>query len=226
MPIIAEDYIPRVFLPHLSVLRDALLERILPGFDSVVEESNAIERDAYDNHCSYAGEDADGADLAESAMMAGLEHYDAVSGARQVTLNIFAVALSHLFEQQRHFLSLRTRIDVEPDSRKREQRYHEFLKANGIDVEEFPGRSKLEELDLVANTAKHTEGRSADLLREVRPELFVHPVVRGDSELGSYVRPVNATLMGEDLFVQPDDLVEYIEAIEQYWDFVLEALAQ
>ena len=114
--------------------------------------------------------------------------------------------------------------DYEPDSRKRESNFHDFLKANGIDYSAFPYLSKLEELDVVANAAKHAEGKSAERLRTLRPDLFVAPSIR-DSALGTFgERPVHLTLSGDDLFVQPEDLRAYLDAIEAFWRFVLEGL--
>ncbi len=225
MPIVAEDVIPSMFLPELAALRETVFARILPAFDGLESEAEAIQREALEQLNAKATEYSDGADLAEAAFEAGLEHYTLMTGAQQTMLNALAIALSHLFEQQRHLLTFRTLMDSEPDSRKREKAFAEFLKANGVDRTTFIQQAKLEELDLVANVAKHAEGQSADRLRALRPELFVNPSIRGDSILRSPVGPANRTLMGDDLFVQPDDLRAYFSAVESFWQFVLTQLS-
>jgi hypothetical protein len=225
MPIVAEDVIPSMFLPELAALRQTIFGRILPAFDGLEMEAEQIQREALKRLQANANEYSDAADLAEAAFEAGLEHYELTTGARQIVINALVVALSHLFEQQRHLLTFPTLLDSEPDSRKRETRFFEFLKANGVDRTIFNQQTKLEELDLVANVAKHAEGRSADCLRALRQELFVHPSIREYPVLRSSVRRVNRTLMGTDLFVQPEDLRAYFDAVEAFWKFVLDQLS-
>ena len=222
MPISPEHVIPQMYLPQLAALREAIFARILPPFDGIDEEAGEVEREALERLEEYAHEDSDPAMIAEAAQDAGLEHYELLTGTRQTVINAFAVAISHLFEQQRHLLSHRTIIDSEVDSKRREITYLKLLDSAGIDCEEFPQRPVLEELDLVANVAKHAEGHSADRLRAVRPELFVPVEIRGASKLSDgYTRPVHTPLMGEGLYVQAEDLRAYLEAVEAFWQFVL-----
>lgn len=225
MPIIAEDVIPTLFLPELAAFRDAIFTRMLPTFDSIESEAEQIEAEAFARLSAAADEYTDGAHLAEAALDAGLQHLGLMSGTRQAILNVLAVAIAHLFEQQRHLLSLRTLVDSEPDSRKRENSFRELLAKQGVDPTLFIHRAKLEELDLVANVAKHAEGQSAEKLRLVRPELFTHPLLRADSAFNSLPPgAVNRPLMGDDLYVQPEDLRAYLDAVEVFWRFVLHQL--
>jgi hypothetical protein len=222
MPIIAEDFIPGIFLPQLRALRDAIFERVLPAFEGIESEAEKIEREVFQQLCANANEYSDESHLAELAFNAGLEHYEQMTATRQTVINTFTITISHLFEQQRHLLSFDTLLDRERNSRQRDRRFSEFLESRGVDCTKFIHRAKLEELDLVANVAKHAEGQSAERLRALRPELFVAPSIRDDPFLDSpTVTPVNRPLMGEDLFVQPDDLRAYLEAIESFWQFVL-----
>lgn len=222
MPIIAEEFIEWVFLPQLTALRDAIFERVLPAFERLESEAEQIESETFERLNTNASEYSDPAHMAEAAFKAGLDHFKTMTATRQTVINTFAIAISHLFEQQRHLLSFGTLLDWEPNSKQREKRFCEFLEARGVDRTKFIHHAKLEELDLVANVAKHAEGQAAERLRTLRPELFVHPSIRDDPVFGSStVGPVNRPLMGEDLFVQPDDLRDYLEAIESFWQFVL-----
>ncbi len=226
MPIIIEDFIQRMFFPQLTALRNAIFVRVLSAFDRLESEAHQIELETLERLNANASEYSDGADIAETAFEAGLNHFELMAATRQTVMNTFAIALSHLFEQQRHLLSFGTLLDWEPDSRQRERRFRGLLAARGVDCTAFLHRAKLEELDLVANVAKHAEGQAAERLRTLRPELFVAPSIRGDPVLGSStVGPVNRPLMGEDLFVQPDDLRTYLEAIEAFWQFVLNQMS-
>ena len=57
----------------------------------------------------------------------------------------------------------------------------EWYKAHfQVDLTQFPSWPVIEELRLVANTAKHAEGQSADQLRRIRPEIFHSPIIRND----------------------------------------------
>jgi hypothetical protein len=227
MPIIAEEFIERIFLPQLTALRDAIFVRVLPAFERLESEAAQIERETFEHFGANADEYTDEAKIAESAFDAGLDHFETMTATRQTVINTFAIAVSHLFEQQRHLLSFGTLLDWEPKSKQREKRFREFLEARGVDYTTFVHHAKLEELDLVANVAKHAEGQSAERLRNLRPELFVPPSIRGDPFFGSStVVPVNRPLMGEDLFVEPDDLRAYLEAIESFWQFVLKPEGQ
>jgi hypothetical protein len=227
MPIIPEVWIPEFFLPQLMVLRKRIFERLLPTFDDIEAEANRVENDAFQRLIANANEDSDEASLAEAAFNVGLEHFQLLAATQQTVINAFVIALSHLFEQQRHLLSFQTLLDVEPNSRKRDEGFEEFLKNNNIDTSTFTRNQKLKELELVANVAKHAEGQSAERLRELRPELFVYPSHRNDPDLqwlSNYKRPVNESLAGEGFFVEPDDLRAYFDATESFWEFVLHRL--
>ena len=224
MPIVAESVIQRMFLPQIAVLRQTIFERVLPAFDQIEVEANQVEAKALDRLEENFNEDSDPADIAEAAFEAGLEHFELMAATRQTIMNAFVVAISHSFEQQRHFLTHHTIIDSEPSSRKRELKFVAMLHSSGIDYEQFSDRPRLEEMDLVANVAKHAEGQSAERLRAVRPDLFVHPSIRDISALSSATHPVHTPLMGEAFFVQPEDLRTYLDVIEAFWQFVMNHL--
>jgi len=144
-----------------------------------------------------------------------------MESVRQSVMNTFAIQISHLFEQQRHYLGRDTVLDVESDSRKLECRVRKKLAARGIDDSLFIHREKLVELDLVANVAKHAEGQSAERLRALRPELLTHESLRGTTPAETYGQgPITRPLMGDDLYVGEEDLRAYIEAVDAYWRFV------
>jgi len=225
MPIVAESLIPRMFLPQLVALRQAIFVRVLPAFDHIEAEADEIQAKTLDRLQEYTNEDSDPADIAEAAFEAGLGHFELLTATRQTIMNTFAISISHLFEQQRHFLTHNTVFDSEPSSPKREIKFIAMLDSSGIDSEGFAARPRLEELELVANVAKHAEGRSAEQLRVIRPDLFVAPSIRGNSDLVAPTRPVHAPLMGDDLYVQPEDLRAYLDTIEAFWRFVMEHLA-
>ena len=90
MPIIAEQVIPGMFLPQLTALRDVIFDRVLPAFDQLDSEANEIEREALARLEANATEYSDGADLAEAALEAGLEHFELMTDTQQTVMNSFS----------------------------------------------------------------------------------------------------------------------------------------
>ena len=55
--------------------------------------------------------------------------------------------------------------------------YADWIAANlGLSLRDLPQWDAVAELRLVANAVKHAEGESEQELRQLRPDLFVHPV--------------------------------------------------
>jgi hypothetical protein len=70
-------------------------------------------------------------------------------------------------------------------------------------------------LRLVANTAKHADGESAQSLLALRPELFDSP---SSAAYGGAISPqVFQPLVGRDLYVSLADLQDYLTACLGFW---------
>jgi hypothetical protein len=75
----------------------------------------------------------------------------------------------------------------------------------------------------VANTVKHGEGKSAEALKTLRPELFSNPDYENiyiefrQHGLEPSFGPVAAPLAGEDLYVSDPLLQRYAEAAESFF---------
>lgn len=221
MPIFLEHVISRLLLPQLDALRGVIFDRVLPAFASVEDEAKRVVHEAR----STASEDDDPADLAEAAFEAGASYLETMLYVRQSLLNSLAIQVSHLFDQQRHMLGRDTLLDFERDSKKLERAFREKLAMHSVDDRLFIHRDKLTELHLVANVAKHAEGQAAEKLRALRPELFTHELLRATTPREMLAcGPITSPLMGDDLFVGPEDLRAYIGAVEDYWQFVLKQL--
>lgn len=68
---------------------------------------------------------------------------------------------------------------------------------------------------LVANTAKHAEGDSAECLNQSRPDLFKPPDLPQDFPRSRI--HVDRPLAGRDLYVTPEELRLYFDALEHFW---------
>ena len=170
----------------------------------------------------------DPSDLAEAAQDAGVSHYMLLNGIRQGIINLFAAALYHAFEQQ-VILFLRKQV-LHPREENDSKLFHmgEFdrrLKALGIDINSFRSWPKTDELRLVANTVKHTEGDSAQKLHRQRPGLFENPEIQKLGLSSSTANPrVFLPLVGEDLYVSLADIKDYRDTLLGFWKELADAM--
>jgi hypothetical protein len=222
MAAINSFWINLIFLEELAFLKDAITRRLLPAFDTISDEAADVYRAAWESAYSHAPAHAL-YDLAEASMTQGGDHYVMLANTRQAFVNLFAVAIWHLVEQQcltllRKELRPRSKQDDPKDLTLKE--FKSKLRHRGIDAEKLDGWLDIEELRVVANVVKHAEGNAAARLRALRPQMFVHPEDRdappdfGDAHSIDHVyRP----LSGNDIYVTDGDLVRYCGAAESFW---------
>jgi hypothetical protein len=224
-------FIQDVFLPQILALQETVFNRLLPAFDRIDQEAEEASRRAYEQFASRPGPDTDLADIAEAAHEAGVDRYLTLVGIRQGVLNLFAVALHHLVEQQQLVLlrkELRSRRDEDREDLLNVGEFLSRLQAAGIDPTAYEVWDTLCELRNVANVVKHAEGRSAEALRSSRPDLFQRPSIRGDDRFGdsASIRYVYQHLSGDDLYVTPDDLERYFDAAIAFWEAIIRDLRE
>ena len=201
------DSIVRTFIPHVRYFSQALSERILPAFGDI--EASA-ER-SYEQYTSKRVSD----DV----------EYGHMRDVRQSVVNLYAVGLRHLFEQQFSYLVMRLVDDYE---RKADYKEDEkvIIDAGEIDIKRFRSWTKLEELEYVCNAVKHAEGKSAKYLEKVRPDLFDDPSCL-DLTNGEFPKKrlaVREPLSGDNIYLQETDIKAYAAAIEDFWKEFIEIL--
>jgi len=212
----------REFAPQLRAIVETLEKRVLPAFDNIDGEANAVAEETWDAFMSAPGTgDEDPGDFAEAAQDAGVSHYSLHYGIRQGMVNLFAAALYHAFEQQLMMLLRREILNPREENDRGLFQVSEFqkrLKGLHIDISTFPSWATVDELRLVANTVKHAEGAAAHKLHQVNPDLFVSPRT---AELGLAFRPkeprVFSPLLGEDLYVTLGDVERHRDALLYFW---------
>jgi len=213
-------YIRRVFCREVQLLHETLQARIIPNFINIDQEAEEISQKEYERIGSMVGgENYDMGAATEQAQEMGMMHYDQMRGIQQGLLNLFAVAYRHMFDQQiltfhrRQVLHPSEEDDIDLISIKE---FVKRLKNIPIDVTTFSSWSRLEELDLVSNVIKHAEGRSAALLRNIRPDLFL-PITSFNFNV-KFVGRVFKPLMGEDIYINVIDLDNYKNSICSFWE--------
>jgi hypothetical protein len=215
-----------VFRNQIAVLRSVIQKRVLPTFASIEGEADMISNETWHRLNAAAGADSDPAMAAEAAQDAGVNHYLALCDAQQGLLNLFCVALYHMVEQQ---MLIVLRQELNPQSAPESWKLCEFVKRLAtldINVRNFTSWADFEELQLVANAAKHAEGASAKNLRRVRPEIFDGQSIleTGKPFIQGPTAWLFQPLAGQDLYVTIRDLERYFNAADTFWQEFADAL--
>ena len=98
-------------------------------------------------------------------------------GLRQGVLNLLAVGLHQLLEQQQVFFFQRELAKKEKERFGPTTLKERLLAEYGIDSTSFGCAAKVYELRVAANAIKHGPGSSARTLAELRPDLFENPIL-------------------------------------------------
>jgi hypothetical protein len=131
--------------------------------------------------------------------------------------------LFHLLEQQAQYLATRVFPErpIQPDKSGGLNQLELMLNAKyGINFESFQCWPKLKELNLVANTVKHGDGRSSEGLKSLNPDLFRDPLDTFPHISMLPLRP----LVGEGLRMTVDHFNNYKRGIEEFWEELTTAL--
>jgi len=212
----------RVFTPQINAFCDAFVQRVLPVFAQIEEEADAAAQAEYERLGRLPSDGGwDMADAAEKAIDVGMAHYETLSAVRQTLLNLAVAALCHMVEQQIMLFHrkqvLHPREEDEPKLINH-GRWKTRMRDAGVDVTTLPSWAELEELRHIANSVKHAEGKAAAKLREIRPELLIHPSLREETSVWDLAtHPLYLPLAGEDLYLSIDDLEQYRSIVVSFW---------
>ena len=220
------EHYRQLYRNQIDRLVETLTVRLLPTFDSVHAEVEALQQEAYraSRECANDGNGLDPQTVHEAAFEASLAHFDIVLDLRQGLQNMFAVSLYHLFEQQVRAFHVRVLhqkpLKFGPDVLKA------WDKTLPDPVLSMDQRSGLDELRLLANTVKHGDGTSAHELYVVAPHLFLadwEQDALDDPRVIVHKPDIGAPLFGQDLFVRPGDIHRYRQLLNGVWSTYLEA---
>ena len=199
------------------------LTKLATAFSDLDNEADEVVATEYERRGSMpSGGEIDLGDVADLAMEYGIQYYETMSGIRQGVLNLLAVGLHHLFEQQQlAFLRQGPARGEEPALRVSE--LERRLAWEGIDCRVFRSAGKLYELRKAANAVKHGAGPAAKDLAALRPDLFKDPLL-GKYGLGTArtaslrASELGEVLAGEGLYVSERDLSDWCSAVIDYWN--------
>jgi hypothetical protein len=210
----------------IIAFREYIFRDVVPQFSRLNERADEIGNEYYEDAIRQpAGEDCDGdlSAFAEDAHDHALGWYEMMRSLRQTMLNLLAAGLFHLTEQQLAQLGNDACFDSRrPKSAAIDDIARWYQSVLHLDLKQLSRWPLIDELRLVANTAKHAEGKSCDELRNLRPELFCDPAfakIYQGMGIKDYFenRLVSAPLAGEDLYVSEEELQKYAEGVEGFF---------
>lgn len=207
----------KIALDATGVYVDGFTTRVLPVFDHIDDEATAAANKAWDSAMSSPAhhENFDPGDFAEAAQGYGLEVYENLQFSRQQLLNLAAAGLYHLWERLlKQFICKELRawtfnghtiqkIITPADFR----RLEEFLSEFGFHLARQNYYADLSELRLVANVAKHGDGKSCEELQASAPHLF-----------GGYNYQFDIFSIADSLELKPEDFTRYAKTVTDFWD--------
>jgi hypothetical protein len=170
---------------------------------------------------SSTGEDIfDPASIAEDAIEEGIIYYEGVSLMKYNNLAAWITILYQFWEQQvRLFLYEEEKHYFEIDFKSFctgniiTQIEKEFMD-HGVDITRLSSWPGITELRLLCNTIKHGDGKSAEDLKKIRPDIF-----RGiDIFTGNQLDLFKTTLNEEVLNLTTDMLLQYGTFLIEFWD--------
>jgi hypothetical protein len=228
-----EGYFERVFGAQVRTFVSAVQHKLLPAFDDINKEADKVAEEEYERLGSMPADEYSGydlADAADSAFNAGLVYYELMSGVKQGIVNVLAVSLYHLFEQQIYSFHRKELLNIyeEHDAKLFTWKIvQQRLQEHAIDITAFSSWTKIQELRLAANTVKHAEGPSSKDLQALRPDMFLHPDL--DPNFMNTINnpgPVYNPLAGDDFYVTMKDFIAYADIILLFWKELSEAMGR
>ena len=222
------DYCQQV-IRALQGFRAGALEKVVPAFKGIADDAEMAAEAEYERLGSMPYDDQiDMSDVAEMAQDHGIAVYQTMSGVRQGVLNVLAVGLYHLFEQQQLFFLRRGLLSRAEENVPKFLKVDEFKKrlaACGVECRSFSCAGKLHELRTAANAIKHGTGRAGNELAKLRPDLLrCQDLLRleGDDAESSHAAvwpdSIYTPLAGDDLYVLERDLSEWCDAAIAFWE--------
>jgi hypothetical protein len=200
-----------------------LFDDVLRSFGNLDQRANEVANEYFRRIGAQPAreyEDVDMADVADDAQQHSISWYQMMEALRQAMLNLMASGLYHLFEQQLADSCRDGSFGVDPPRDTQLSIVADWYRDHfGLDLSTLRSWDAVNELRLVANAVKHSEGPAMRQLRARRPELFINPVFADVyQDMGPPpLEPVFAPLTGAGLFVTEDALRTYSQAAEAFF---------
>lgn len=185
-------------------------------FDNIEQEAQSYANNLYNNF--EGSEYTDPASVAEWAQEEGLERYQSLAIMKSNHLMMTISMLCHMREQQIIRFTIRElRHDINFKKKLTYSKAKEIFKLHKIDITSTKAWPIINELRQLVNTIKHGNGRSANKLREIRPDFFKSELLFSNTDI---LDLNDATVLLDDFSLQisENDRNAYIDAVINFWD--------
>jgi len=223
-------YVPeqtrRYFGSQISSFIKIYSQKLLPVFKDMEEEADKHETDFYNDYMNQPsnGDSVDPGSIAEEARDIGIEHYSFLKLGKYHLTATWHAMLYELWEQQiRLFLFREISKDKPINDFKifcdKLKRIKKELESHNIDTQQ-QGLcwNKIDELNLLCNVIKHSDGKSLDRLRRKNPALLKKGSVV-DVEL---IKLYRTSLLEEVLNIDETTLQDYEDGLLSFWENIPE----
>jgi hypothetical protein len=219
-----KDRFASVFIPEIEVYGRIWKQRFLPALAEIEHEARVFaEKEQERLSLEVDPEWGDPADIAKQAHEIGLAYYEQYAPIRQGLVNMYAVGLYHLVEQQGFLFFRQVAPTVGTELKpKRDLKFKDvvdWLSAHEVFVAKFQSWPMMEKLNLLSDCVKHAEGRACRRLLEKQPDWFT-PI---GSILGRAI--VRQPLFGQGIYLSESTLWSLTDAVRAFWTELGNALS-
>jgi len=210
------------FKSQVSQYVDIYMDKLLPVFKDIEKDAEKYSNELFEDFMNQPGYDnsKDPSYIAEESMESGAEYYLYLKlGLYQLTATWHST-LYQLWEQQvRTFLfreeSHSQKIDYKSYCTKIKT-IKERFSYYGVEMGKLSCWSNIDELRLLCNAIKHSEGDSEQELRKKNSKLFKQ------DNFGFHVDLHKTTLLDEPLNISEMTLQVYKDSLLSFWDEIPE----
>jgi len=222
-------YVPehtrRYFQSQISSFVEIYFQKLLPVFENMEAEADKCANDFYNDYINQPSYNdyVDPASIAEEARDIGIERYCFLKLGKYHLTAAWHAMLYELWEQQiRSFLFREISKDKPIVEFKnfcnKFEKIKALLKSHNMDIENCPCWDKIDELRLLCNVIKHSDGHSLGRLREKNPALLK----KGSVEKVEVIDLYRTSLLEEALNIYATTLQEYRDALLSFWQMIPE----
>lgn len=140
-----EDYFNKLFPKQITQFVNVFTNRLVPLFENINDESDFVAEKEYERlNEVFNPEYVDISEILDEANNIGFGYYQMMHSVRQALINIAAIALYHMFEQQiNYFLKIEIlpyleEGDQDKDFQQIKKKLYKKILDFGIDIDSIP----------------------------------------------------------------------------------------
>lgn len=214
------------YIRELEIINKFFTERLLPVFSNAEIEAENYEktlRSQLDEVVKSGFEEIDADSLDELVKTEALEYYEMISLMNYRTIGMWITCLCQVWEQQLYSFIIRS--GKQEGINYGQDNSFDFCKRvffeHQQDLEKMESWKKIQELRLLVNVLKHSEGKSERKLRDIRPDYFQQNI---DGKIYDIMSFSHSSLREQALMIKDEDFKNYFDALVQFWTDIPERM--